>query len=118
MPRPQRSNPKTKHRAIKLRTPALAGGAREELTPAERKLWARIRDDQLGVNFRRHTVLADGARDMPSVTTSPTSVLQRPNSSLNLTAVNIWSEKNTTGSEHNIWNQWATKSSAFGIMMC
>ena len=27
MPRPKRSNPKTKHQAIKLRTPALAGGA-------------------------------------------------------------------------------------------
>ncbi len=40
-------------RAVELRTPALAGGAREELTPAERKLWAHIRNDQLGVNFRR-----------------------------------------------------------------
>jgi very-short-patch-repair endonuclease len=44
MPRSQRSNPKTKHRAIELR---------KELTPAERKLWARIRDDQLGTKFRR-----------------------------------------------------------------
>ena len=44
MPRTQRSNPKTKHRAIKLR---------KELTPAERKLWALLRNDQLGVNFRR-----------------------------------------------------------------
>ena len=26
---------------------------RKELTPAERKLWAVIRNDQLGVNFRR-----------------------------------------------------------------
>lgn len=53
MPRPKRSNPKTKHLAIQLRTPALAGGAREKSTPAERKLWSRIRDDQLGVTFRR-----------------------------------------------------------------
>jgi very-short-patch-repair endonuclease len=44
MPRPPRSNPKTRTRAIELR---------KELTPAERKLWALIRNDQLGVNFRR-----------------------------------------------------------------
>ena len=44
MPHPKRSNPKTKHRAITLR---------KELTPAERKLWSRIRNDQLGVTFRR-----------------------------------------------------------------
>ena len=44
MPRPPRSNPKTRTRAIELR---------KERTPAERKLWAVIRNDQLGVNFRR-----------------------------------------------------------------
>jgi very-short-patch-repair endonuclease len=44
MPRPPRSNPKTRTRAIELR---------KESTPAERKLWATIRNDQLGVNFRR-----------------------------------------------------------------
>ena len=44
MPRPKRSNPKTKHRAIQLR---------KESTPAEQKLWSRIRNDQLGVTFRR-----------------------------------------------------------------
>ena len=44
MPRPPRSNPKTRTRAIELR---------KEPTPAERKLWSRIRNDQLGVNFRR-----------------------------------------------------------------
>ena len=44
MPRPPRSNPKIRARAIELR---------KELTPAERKLWSRIRDNQLGVNFRR-----------------------------------------------------------------
>lgn len=44
MPRPPRSNPKNRTRAIELR---------KELTPAERKLWSRIRNDQLGVNFRR-----------------------------------------------------------------
>ncbi len=44
MPRLQRSNPKTMHQA---------GELRRELTPAERKLWVRLRNDQLGVNFRR-----------------------------------------------------------------
>ena len=44
MPRPPRSNPQTKHRAIELR---------KESTLAEQKLWARIRNDQLGVTFRR-----------------------------------------------------------------
>ena len=43
MPRTLRSNPKTKHHAVVLR---------KELTPAERKLWAHIRNDQLGVKFR------------------------------------------------------------------
>ncbi|MBI5963429.1 MAG: DUF559 domain-containing protein, partial [Chloroflexi bacterium] len=44
MPRPPRSNPKTRTHAIELR---------KEPTPAELKLWAIIRNDQLGVNFRR-----------------------------------------------------------------
>ena len=44
MPRPPRSNPKTRTRAIELR---------KELTPAERKLWAALRNDQLGITFRR-----------------------------------------------------------------
>jgi very-short-patch-repair endonuclease len=44
MPRSQRSNPTTKHNAIELR---------KEPTPAEAKLWSRLRDDQLGVTFRR-----------------------------------------------------------------
>jgi very-short-patch-repair endonuclease len=44
MPRPKRSNPKTMHNAGKLR---------KNPTSAERKLWSKIRDDQLGVNFRR-----------------------------------------------------------------
>ena len=44
MPRSQRSNPKTKHRAIKLR---------KEMTLTERKLWSYLRNDQLGVTFRR-----------------------------------------------------------------
>ena len=46
MPRPPRSYPNTRTHAIELR---------KELTPAERKLWSRIRNKRLGVNFRRHT---------------------------------------------------------------
>ena len=50
MPRPPRSNPKTRTRAIELR---------KELTLAERKLWAHIRNDQLGVNFRRQHAIGN-----------------------------------------------------------
>jgi very-short-patch-repair endonuclease len=44
MPRLNRSNPKIKHRAIALR---------KEPTPAESRLWAYLRTDQLGTPFRR-----------------------------------------------------------------
>jgi len=57
MPRRQRSNPSTRHNAIKLR---------RELTPAERKLWSRIRDDQLGVNFRRQHAIGNYVTDFCS----------------------------------------------------
>ena len=50
MPRPTRSNPKTRTRAIELR---------KELTPAERKLWAVIRNDQLGVSLRRQHAIGN-----------------------------------------------------------
>lgn len=50
MVRPLRSNSKTRTRAIELR---------KELTPAERKLWALIRNDQLGVNFRRQHAIGN-----------------------------------------------------------
>jgi very-short-patch-repair endonuclease len=57
MPRPQRSNPKTKHHAIKLR---------KELTPAERKLWARLRNNQLGATFRRQHAIGNYIPDFCS----------------------------------------------------
>ncbi|HJS20652.1 MAG TPA: endonuclease domain-containing protein [Anaerolineales bacterium] len=57
MPRPKRSNPKTKHKAIELR---------KESTPAERKLWSRIRDDQLGVTFRRQHAVGNYIPDFCS----------------------------------------------------
>lgn len=50
MPRPPRSNPKTRTHAIELR---------KEPTPAERKLWSVIRNDQLGVNFRRQHAIGN-----------------------------------------------------------
>ena len=57
MPRSQRSNPGTKHRAIELR---------KESTPAERKLWSRIRSDQLGVTFRRQHAVGNYIPDFCS----------------------------------------------------
>lgn len=50
MPRPLRSNSKTRTRAIELR---------KEPTPAEHKLWSRIRNDQLEVNFRRQHAIGN-----------------------------------------------------------
>src|SRR5260221_647474 len=57
MPRKQRSDPKTKHQAIELR---------KESTPAERKLWSRIRNDQLGVTFRRQHAIGNYIPDFCS----------------------------------------------------
>jgi very-short-patch-repair endonuclease len=57
MPRPKRSNPKTKHNAIQFR---------KRSTPAERKLWSRIRDDQLGVTFRRQHAVGNYIPDFCS----------------------------------------------------
>lgn len=57
MPRSQRSNPKTKHQAIELR---------KESTPAEAKLWSRIRNDQLGVTFRRQHAIGNYIPDFCS----------------------------------------------------
>lgn len=57
MPRKERSNPKTKHKAIQLR---------KESPPAERKLWSRIRNDQLGVTFRRQHAVGNYIPDFAS----------------------------------------------------
>jgi very-short-patch-repair endonuclease len=50
MSRPLRSNPKTRTRAI---------GLRKEPTPAEAKLWAHLRNEQLGVKFRRQHAIGN-----------------------------------------------------------
>jgi very-short-patch-repair endonuclease len=44
VPRQKRSNYRIKHRAIELR---------KEPTPAESKLWTYLRNDRLGITFRR-----------------------------------------------------------------
>lgn len=57
MPRKPRSNPLTKHQAIELR---------KVPPPAERKLWSRIRNDQLGVTFRRQHAIGNYIPDFCS----------------------------------------------------
>jgi very-short-patch-repair endonuclease len=57
MPRKKRSNPKTMN---------IAGKLRKEPTPAERKIWSRIRDDQLGVTFRRQHAVGNYVPDFCS----------------------------------------------------
>lgn len=57
MPRSQRSNPNTKHKAIELR---------KEPNPAEGRLWSRIRNDQLGVTFRRQHAVGNYIPDFCS----------------------------------------------------
>ena len=59
MPRPKRSNPNTMHRA---------GELRKELTPAEQKLWAYLRDNQIdGVSFRRQHAIGKYIPDFCAV---------------------------------------------------
>ena len=40
-----------------------AGDLRHNLTPAEQKLWAALRNDQLGVNFRRQHAIGPFVTD-------------------------------------------------------
>ena len=80
MPRSQRSNPKTKHRAVELR---------KEFTPAERKLWARLRNNQLGVKFRRQHAIGPYIPDFPWHRPPGRCAPQKPNSLSNLTAASI-----------------------------
>lgn len=57
VPRKPRSNPRTKHQAIKLR---------KESTPAEHQLWSRIRNKQVGVSFRRQHAVGNYIADFYS----------------------------------------------------
>jgi very-short-patch-repair endonuclease len=43
-----------------------AGQLRKELTPAESKLWSRLRNDQLGVTFRRQHAIGNFIPDFCS----------------------------------------------------
>lgn len=108
VPRSIRSNPHTIHRAIQLR---------KESTLAERKLWSRIRKDQLGVTFRRHTAPAVGAGDMLLGNTSLISARLKQNSSLNWMAVNTWIKRRMMKNVRNTWNPKATQFFASGTMM-
>ena len=59
MPRPKRSNPKTMHNA---------GELRKNPTPAERKLWSRLRNRQLnGVRFRNQHAIGNYIPDFCAV---------------------------------------------------
>jgi len=93
MPRPPRSNPKTKHQAIQLR---------KKSTPAERKLWSRIRNDQLGVTFRKQHAVGNYIPDFPDTDRQDGVCASKRNSLLNWTAVNTWNRKNTMKKEPNI----------------
>ena len=44
-----------------------AGKLRKDPTPAERKLWSKIRNDQLGVNFRRQHAIGDYIPDFACI---------------------------------------------------
>jgi very-short-patch-repair endonuclease len=57
MPRSQRSNPTTKRHAVELR---------KDSTPAEQKLWSCLRNDQLGVTFRRQHAIGNFIPDFCS----------------------------------------------------
>lgn len=57
MPRPRRSTPKIMRQA---------GELRKESTPAEQKLWSKIRDEQLGVKFRRQHAVGNYIPDFCS----------------------------------------------------
>ena len=59
MPRPKRSTPKIMHRA---------GELRKDPTPAERKLWSRLRNRQLnGVKFRNQHAIGNYVPDFCAV---------------------------------------------------
>ena len=58
MPRIPRSNPVIKHQA---------GQLRKTSTPAEARLWSRLRNDQLGVSFRRQHAIGKYVVDFCSL---------------------------------------------------
>jgi very-short-patch-repair endonuclease len=95
MPRKPRSNPLTKHQAIELRKVS---------TPAERKLWSRIRNDQLGVTFRRQHAVGNYIPDFSSPKAKLVIELDGPPFGRN-----TYNRKSMMRNEQNIWNRKATK---------
>ncbi|MEO8356482.1 MAG: DUF559 domain-containing protein [Chloroflexota bacterium] len=77
---PRRTTPKGYENARKLR---------KALTPAERKLWSRLRNNQLnGVSFRRQHAVGNYIPDFPWHRTPGRCVPSKKNSSSNWMAVN------------------------------
>jgi very-short-patch-repair endonuclease len=95
MPRPPRSNSKTRTCAIELR---------KELTPAERKLWAIIRNDQLGVSFRRQHAIGNYIPDF--VCLEKKLIIELDGLPFGRS---IWISRNMTRKEQSIWNCMVTK---------
>jgi hypothetical protein len=82
---------------------------RKELTIAERKLWAVIRNDQLGVNFRRQHAIGIYIPDFPGTDRQDGASALKRNSSLSWMEVSTWSRKSTIKKEQSIWQLRATK---------
>ncbi len=98
----KRSNSKTMHRA---------GELRKEPTPAERKLWAYLRGDNLqGINFRRQHALGNYIVDFVSIKRK--LIIELDGTPFGR---NTWSRKNMTPNEPNSCNPWAIQSFDFGI---
>ena len=104
MPRPIRSNAKTKHRAISLR---------KEATPAEVKLWSRIRNDQLDYTFRRQHAIGNYIVDFCAPRKKLIIELDGPPFGRN-----IWTNRNMTRSAQNISKRVAIGSCGSGTMTC
>lgn len=91
-------------------TPKVFGHAKQlhrNMTPAEVKLWARLRTHRLeGVHFRnQHAIgkyIVDFCAPMQSL-------------SLKWMGVSTWNKNNMTTKEQHTWNPKATRCSAFGI---
>ena len=103
MPRLLRSNPHTKHKAIKLR---------KSSTPAEAKLWSKIRNDQLGITFRRQHAIGNYITDFCATRKKLIIELDGPPFGRS-----TWSRQSTIMKEQNILKHAAIVFCDFGTMM-
>jgi hypothetical protein len=79
---------------------AYAKELRRELTPLERKLWARLRAHRMkGVHFRAQHAIGNFVVDFPWHCTPGRCALRARNSSLNWTAASISNRPSTTRCE-------------------